>query len=69
VILILTSDRTGLETWPLLVTKVAVSLLVAFALHHLVEQPLRHLDPPGRVVALAWLGASVAVAATALILL
>jgi peptidoglycan/LPS O-acetylase OafA/YrhL len=69
VILILTTERTGLTTWPLLAAKVVVSLVVAFALHHLVEQPVRRLDPPGPAVAVTWIAASLAVAVTALIVL
>lgn len=69
VILVLTADRTGLDTWVLLVVKVALSLLVAMALHHAVEQPLRHLEPPRRVVVGTWIGASLFVAATAVVLL
>jgi peptidoglycan/LPS O-acetylase OafA/YrhL len=69
VILVLTTERTGLTTWPLLAAKVVVSLVVAFALHHLVEQPVRRLDPPGRAVVVTWIAASLAVAVTALIVL
>ncbi len=69
VILVLTPGRTGLDTWPLLGTKVVVSLLVAMVLHHAVEQPLRRLEPPRRVVVATWMGASLAVAVTAIVVL
>lgn len=69
VILVLTPERTGLDTWALLATKVVVSLLVAMTLHHGVEQPLRRLEPPRRLVVATWIGGSLVVAATALIVL
>ena len=69
VILVLTPSRTGLDTWALLGAKIVVSLLVAIALHHAVEQPLRRLEPPRRVVVATWLGASLVVATTALVVL
>jgi peptidoglycan/LPS O-acetylase OafA/YrhL len=69
VILILTPERTGLDTWALVAVKVVASLVVAFALHRLVEQPLRSADPPKRTVVIAWLTSSVAVTAIALVLL
>ncbi len=69
IILILTPDRTGLDSWALLLLKVVASLAVAVVLHRLVEQPLRRSEPPQRTVVAAWLTASLAVAAAAVILL
>jgi peptidoglycan/LPS O-acetylase OafA/YrhL len=67
VILIL--DRVELDRWGLLAVKVGVSLLVAVALHRIVEQPLRRLEPPRRTVVATWAGASALVAGAALVLL
>ena len=69
VILVLTPDRTGIDSWALLGTRMLVSLLVAMALHHAIEQPLRRLDPPRRVVVGSWIAASLIVAATAIVVL
>ncbi len=69
VILVLTPERSGLDTWALLGAKVVVSLLVAMALHHAIEQPLRRLEPPRGVVVATWIGASLIVAATAAVVL
>jgi len=41
VILIMTSDRIGVDGWPLLVAKVVVSSVAAALLHLAIEQPLR----------------------------
>ncbi len=41
VILIMTSDRVGIDGWPLLTLKVVASSIAAAALHLAVEQPLR----------------------------
>lgn len=41
VILILTSNRVGIDGWPLLALKVVASSLAAAALHLAIEQPLR----------------------------
>lgn len=41
VILIMTSDRTGIDGWPLLVVKVVASSVAAAVLHLAIEQPLR----------------------------
>jgi peptidoglycan/LPS O-acetylase OafA/YrhL len=41
VILIMTSDRIGIDGWPLLVAKVVISSVAAAALHLAIEQPLR----------------------------
>lgn len=66
VILILTADRTGLDRWPLVGLKVAVSLGAAAALHVAIEQPVRRQTwPTGRTV-LLWFGVSGAVLLVAL---
>jgi peptidoglycan/LPS O-acetylase OafA/YrhL len=41
VILIMTSDRIGVDGWPLLVAKVVASSVAAAVLHLAIEQPLR----------------------------
>jgi peptidoglycan/LPS O-acetylase OafA/YrhL len=66
---ILIVDRVGLDRWGLLVLKVGVSLVVAVALHRLVEQPLRRREPPRRLVVAAWATASALVAVLAVALL
>lgn len=49
---VLTRDRTGMEGAPLLALAVATALVVAWALHHLVEQPVRRLrTAPGPTLA------------------
>ena len=69
IILILDSDRTGLDRWPLLALKVAVSLGVAAALHVVVEQPMRRLTwSPVRTMT-SWLAATGATLAAAVVLL
>jgi peptidoglycan/LPS O-acetylase OafA/YrhL len=67
VILIL--DRLDLDQWPLLAVKVGVSLVVAVALHDLVEQPLRRREPPRREIVVSWMAASALVALASLVLL
>ena len=69
IILILTPDRTGLESWALLTLKVAASLAVAVILHRAVEQPLRRLEVPQRSVVVTWAAASLVVVAAAIALL
>ncbi len=69
IILILTPDRTGLESWALLALKVAASLAVAVILHRAVEQPLRRREAPQRTVVATWAGASLAVVAASIALL
>ena len=69
VILVLTEDRTGLDRWPLVGLKVAVSLAAAFALHVAIEQPIRSMTwSPARTVTL-WLTVSCATVALAVIVL
>jgi peptidoglycan/LPS O-acetylase OafA/YrhL len=41
IILIMTSDRIGIDGWPLLVVKVVASLVAATVLHLTIEQPMR----------------------------
>ena len=41
IILMMTSDRMGIDGWPLLVAKVVASSLAAAVLHLAIEQPLR----------------------------
>lgn len=69
VILILTPDRTGLDTWPLLIVKVLVSSLAAAALHLAIEQPLRHIERPSVVTFAAWATSSVGIVVLAGLLL
>ena len=69
IILILTPDRTGLESWALLALKVAASLAVAVILHRAVEQPLRRLEVPQRSVVVTWAAASLVVVVAAIALL
>jgi peptidoglycan/LPS O-acetylase OafA/YrhL len=64
IILILTPDRTGLESWALLALKVAASLAVAVILHRAVEQPLRRAEVAQRRVA-----SSLVVVVSAIVLL
>ncbi len=69
VILILTEDRTGVDRWPLVGLKVAVSLVAAAALHVAVEQPIRAMTwSPARTV-LLWLAVSCITLAVAVVLL
>jgi peptidoglycan/LPS O-acetylase OafA/YrhL len=68
-ILVLSPDRTGLDRWPLVVLKVAVSCALAFALHVVVEQPLRGLRVTPTATWTAWLAATTVVLALALVLL
>ena len=69
VILILTPDRTGLQSWALLTLKVVASLAVALVLHRAVEQPLRRVEAPRRTVVAVWVSASVVVVVAAVALL
>ena len=69
VILMLTPDRTGLESWALLALKVVASLAVAMILHRAVEQPVRRLDVPRRSVVVTFAAASLVVVVTAITLL
>ena len=69
VILMLTPDRTGLESWALLALKVVASLAVAMILHRAVEQPVRRLDVPQRSVVVTFAAASLVVVVTAITLL
>ncbi len=54
---------------PAIALNVVVTFLVAFALHHLVEERLRHWSAPSRTVVIAGLGASAAASLLALALL
>ena len=69
VILILTADRTGLDSWLLVAVKVVASGLVAVALHLSIEQPLRRREWPVRTTFGAWIGASVGVVGLAVLVL
>ncbi len=69
VILILTSERVGVDGWALVGVKIATAAVVAAILHVVVEQPVRRLVIPNRPVALAWVGATLAVSALALVVL
>jgi peptidoglycan/LPS O-acetylase OafA/YrhL len=69
VFLALTEARVGIDGWGLVVVKCAAATAIAFALHVVVEQPLRHarnqrLGP----TVVAWLAASAAVTALAVAL-
>ncbi|MGA9279306.1 acyltransferase family protein [Ilumatobacter sp.] len=68
-ILCLTPARTGLDGWPLLVLKVLASLIIAVGLHVAVEQPLRSIRVAPRTTFIAWITATLAVLALALVLL
>jgi peptidoglycan/LPS O-acetylase OafA/YrhL len=69
VILILTADRTGLESWSLLALKVVVSSVAAAALHLLIEQPVRTLNIRPSKAAAIWATTSIGVVVTAALLL
>jgi peptidoglycan/LPS O-acetylase OafA/YrhL len=69
VILILTPDRTGLDTAPLVAVKVVLSGVVALALHRAIEQPLRRLERPAPKVVGAWIAASLGVVGVAALVL
>ncbi len=71
IVLMLKDDRLGTGRWPGLVVRVAVSLVVAVALHHTVERPLRRsiATRPTRGVLVGWLAAAVAVTVLAALLL
>ena len=69
IILMLTPDRTGLESWALLALKVVASLAVAALLHRAVEQPLRRAEAPQRTIVVAWAAASLGVVVAAIALL
>ncbi len=69
IILILTPDRTGLESWALLTLKVVASLAVAVILHRVVEQPLRRAEVAQRTVVATWAAASLLVVVAAFTLL
>jgi peptidoglycan/LPS O-acetylase OafA/YrhL len=69
IILILTPERTGLESWALLGLKVVVSLAVAVLLHRAVEQPLRRAEVAQRSVVATWAAASLVVVIAAVVLL
>ena len=69
IILMLTPDRTGLESWALLALKVVASLAVAVVLHRAVEQPLRRAEAKQRTVIIAWAASSLLVVAAAVTLL
>jgi len=69
IFLVLSPDRTGFDGVGLVVVKIAVAIVLAVALHHLVEQPLRRREVAPRVAVMAWLGASGAVSLLAVLLL
>ena len=69
VILILTPDRVGFDGWALVAVKVAAAGVAAAALHLAVEQPLRRTVAANRTVAIAWVAATLAVTALALVVL
>jgi peptidoglycan/LPS O-acetylase OafA/YrhL len=69
VILILTSDRVGVDSWGLVAIKVAAAGAAAAVLHLAVEQPLRRATVAKRTVAIAWTVASLLVAALAVVVL
>jgi peptidoglycan/LPS O-acetylase OafA/YrhL len=69
IILILTPDRTGLQSGALLALKVVASLAVAVILHRAVEQPLRRVEVPRRAVVATWISASLVVVVAAIVLL
>ena len=69
IILILTGDRTGLDRWPLVAVKVAVSLAAAAALHVAVEQPIRLMTWSAVRTVLLWLTVSCATVALAVVIL
>ena len=65
VILILTADRTGLDTWLLLIVKLVATAGAAAVLHLTIEQPLRRLERPTTTIVAVWLTASVLIVAGA----
>jgi peptidoglycan/LPS O-acetylase OafA/YrhL len=67
--LLLSSERTSLERWPLLAVRLAAVALCAFALHRLVERPLRALSLRPRVAVAGWLAGSAVVTGLAMLLL
>jgi len=69
IILMLTPDRTGLESWALLALKVVASLALAVVLHRAVEQPLRRAEARQRTVLVAWAASSLVVVVAAIALL
>jgi peptidoglycan/LPS O-acetylase OafA/YrhL len=69
VILILSSDRVGLDGWALLAVKVAAAGAAATVLHLAVEQPLRRATATNRSVRGVWIAACLAVTALALLVL
>jgi peptidoglycan/LPS O-acetylase OafA/YrhL len=71
IVLMLKDDRLHTGRWAGIAIRVAVSLVVAVALHHGVERPLRRVvstRPTSQVVG-AWLGAAGSVTLVALLLL
>ncbi len=63
-------DGGGLETWLLTIVRIAVSLAVAVALNHLVEQPMRHRwNGTNRTAILGWVAATAAVSLLAIVVL
>jgi peptidoglycan/LPS O-acetylase OafA/YrhL len=57
VLVSLTPQRTGLERWSLLALQLTVTVILAIALHLLVEQPVRRrTDLSVRTTVFAWLG-------------
>jgi peptidoglycan/LPS O-acetylase OafA/YrhL len=67
---VLTQARTGIDGVPLVVVQLAVALILAVALHRLVEQPVRQLPPtPVRVALVAHVVGAAAITALAVVLL
>ncbi|MDG2039681.1 MAG: acyltransferase [Ilumatobacter sp.] len=60
VILVLTSDRTGLDRWSLVALKFLATASAAALLHVAIEQPLRRVERPSNTIIATWAGASVA---------
>ena len=64
----LTAKRTGLDPWPLLALQLTVTLVLAVALHVLVEQPIRsRTDLSARTTVLAWVAGLLFVTAVCII--
>ena len=63
-ILVLRAGRVGVDGWALVMIKAAVSVVLAGAVHHLVEQPVRARHGIStKTTVLVWLAASAAVTA------
>lgn len=69
VILVVNREFDGLDRWPLVATKVALSLLAAALLHVAVEQPLRRVEGRPSTIGAAWAGSTTAALVVAFVVL